>query len=346
MKRVLMVILFLCVAVGCTGCQKNYSYTSQENVNINYNNVSADNSFFWLTEDTCYYASAPVYFNNYYAITSEGRQKITSASSQSFAKILSYNNVLYMLDWQDGSVYRLHSYDLQTQEHSVLDYLENVLTYFVVDHTLYYIRTDHTEETQSNSLWAYSLMDDVTVQVAPNILRAGVMGSVPAYILREQDLYQIYTYDPVCNQSTPIGEFRYEFSEDDFWNLGANFTSDSLILSVTYDDSRSTIVCYDCNRNQLTEHPVDGWVSSVIAYEDYAFMVVTDDDHDGDSDNDKNTISRICLADGTTEKIAEELGMLATYVASDNCVYVYSYTEAGNLYRYDADGTKDLVCEW
>ena len=50
MKALTALLMVLLLALGCTGCGTNAYYLHQDDIQYNYNNVSAGNSFFWLTE--------------------------------------------------------------------------------------------------------------------------------------------------------------------------------------------------------------------------------------------------------------------------------------------------------
>lgn len=345
MKRLIAILLVLCIVMNFTGCIKHAEYLPQDNINYNYNNISADNSSFWITNEAIYYIDAPLYAINYYSVESDGRKKITTAESAAFAKILPNDNMLYMLDWVDNTVYRLHSYDTDTGVHTVLDYLTNVYTYFVAGQNLYYLQDDSDGESVIQSFNVYSLQDGASSCIAASVLTSGMIDDQPVYVVEQNTEISIYSYDDISGTSRLLDSFIYPLAEDERIGYNFNFTSNQFIFTVMSDEA-PRLVCYNFEADQIAEFNADNHIYSVIAYENYAFMVVRISNETGNSNNWENAIFRISLQNGELEKIAEVGGMVDSFVASDDCVYINSTLDPDNIYRYDIDGTKALICRW
>lgn len=345
MRKGIALILAICIAVCLAGCSKSYSYTPQENIHFNYNNISADNSTFWLTEDSCYCPGSPLYFLYYYCINQSGRKMIESAGNAAFAVIQAYDNMVYMLDWTDDSTYKLHSYNTETGKHQDLIRLREGRSFFVVGENLYYFQEHDNGVDMVQSLWVYSLTDGTSTAIASHVLDAGVMDGIPTYVTQNKDTVSIYAYDPNGDQSTLTGSFSCSLKHNEYVTDYVNFTDDQVIVTVL-SDSSSRILCYHCESGQLSEYQIDGWLSSVIAYQEYAFVIKTYNTQSHDSDDWDNTIYRVSLKDGSMDEIGSAKGLIDTFVASDDCVYAASYTDWDHIYRYDSDGNKTLVCNW
>lgn len=339
MKRFVLLLLAVCLTLVCAGCAEPQVYVPQENVNLNYNNVSAENSNFWLTDEACYYAHAPLYGLHYYAATQEGTKLLLNADNAAFAKIQAYGRLLYLLDWVNGSDYRLHTYDPETKEHTVLERrLTDVLSFFVVDGVVYYI-----QEGSQRSLWV-RLEDGTNTQVAMSVLSAGVMDGKPVYLVQNEEKFLLYDYDLSSGLSRQLGSFICEIGLDECAESQVSFTKDRVLLTVS-KDAHSRLICHDLSTGQTEEYAVDGWLWSVIAYESHAFMVVVDD-IDPEADHWNSTLYRVSLTDGKRETVAQLKGVVDTYVTSDDCVYIVQSTEHNRIYRMDLSGEKSLVAQW
>lgn len=340
----MVVLLLLYIMTVCSGCNKAYLYVYENNVNVNYNNISAKNSSFWLTADTGYYTSAPCYTINYFAVSGNHNQKLYSAHNAAFARIQAYDNMVYTLDWVDDTVYRLCSYNTDTKEHSVLAYPTNVQSYFVVGQYVYY-----TQECEANTgsvqlFCAYSLADGTKKKIATSVLDAGVINSTPVYIIQENNDFQLYAYNPINGKSELMGSFSCPMTSDEYVEDFVNFTSDQVILTIS-KDAESRVLCYDIGSGQVSENNVAGWVWSLIAYDDYAFMIIIDDINE-ETQNWKSAMYRVQLHNGQMERITQLEGVVDTFVTSDQCVYVVQSTESDAIYRYDYTGEKALVGKW
>lgn len=340
MRRFVILLLALCLTLICAGCSNTKLYIPQENINLNYNNVSAENSAFWLIDDACYYAHAPLYGLSYYAATQDGTERLFSADNAAFAKIQAYDQVLYMLDWVDDSVYRLHTYDLETEEHTVLEKrLSDVLSFFVLNGAVFYI-----QEGSERTLWVRSPKDGTKTQVAASVLSAGVMNGLPVYLVQENNKFRLYAYDLSSGISQHQGSFSCDIGPDEYAESYVNFAANCVLLTVS-KDAHSRLICYDLATDQTSEYSVDGWVWSVIAYENYAFMVVVDD-ISAEADLWSSTLYRVSLTNGERENIAHLQGIVDTFVTSDECVYTVQSTDWNNIYRIDLNGEKTLAAQW
>lgn len=341
--RRLVVVLVIGIMMCFTACNRDVRYTQQRDINLNYNNVTADNSFFWLTNDVNYFVRAPFMTINYYSITDGAQKKITSALNGTSAKIQAYQDQLLMLDLHNDNVYRLHSYDLDTGTHKILGYVENVHTFFKLDDRIFYLQEDYSGDELSQALYVCDLDGETKTLILEDVFAAGVSNGKLVYLKRNQDEFAVYHYEDADGESRLLGRFACQVDEEkEYFESGVNFTSNQVILSVS-GQTQSRLVCFDLRNGQVSEHMVEGAIWSAIAYENYAFLIVLENPQ-LDTDEWVNLIVRVNLQDGAMETISEIHGGLTdSFVASDDCVYVSNSLENG-IYRIDADGSKSLVC--
>ena len=347
MRRILSVLVGVLLAISFSSCGNVRRYVKQDNIHLNYNNISADNAYYWLTEDALYYSHAPFLTLRYYAMTPQGRKTITSAEQGAFAQIQAYGNTLYMLDFHENykgvSNYRLHTYDLTDGSKNEIGFIESVRSYFALDDWIFYTQENVAEDELVTALKAISSDGQKTLTVADSILAAGTVDNQPVYLKREGNAFSFYAYDTTQGQSILRSSFVLDLSAGAYLTPFYNFTSRYVVMATTHDEN-SKLVCYDIETTQLTEYPIDRFIDSAIVYNEYAFIVVVDEYMD-DTAQHENTVYRFRLADGHIEKITELNGMVFTFVASDEYVYISSLLD-DDIYRFDASGEKTLVCDF
>jgi hypothetical protein len=343
MRKGIAVILALIIMMSLSACTRGVKYIPQENLNFNYNNITADNSYFWLTNKEGYYSEAPFMTINYYSITNQGRRKITSASNGASAKVQAYDDQLLMLDFHNEDLYRLHSYDLDTGTHKILGYVENVHTFFKLYDRIFYLQEDYSGDELCQALYVCDLDGDTKKLILEDVFAAGVSNGKLVYLKRNQNEFAVYHYEDADGESRLLGRFACQVDEEkEYIESGVNFTTNQVILTVS-GQTQSRLVCFDLRNGQVFEHMVEGLIWSAIAYENYAFLIVLENPQ-LDTDEWVNLIVRVNLQDGAMDTISEIHGGLTdSFVASDDCVYVSNSLEGG-IYRIDADGSKSLVC--
>lgn len=344
MRVFTVLLLASLLVIGCTGCSTNEFYLPQDQISPNYNNVSVDNSF-WLTKDVCYYSDAPLFEFQYYGLTAEGRKQLCTSSSGSFAKVHYNDDTLYMLDYGAANgieeAFRLHSYHTISKEHNVLTHLKDVASFFVHKEYLYYDQEYDNGTSWEQPLWVYSLKDGTTKKIAQNIFQMGIMKDTPVFLEKNDEVFQLYNYDPIQGETQLLGDFSVPLSHGEVIMDFVSFTSEQVILTVSMN-GRSRVVCYNIGSDQISSYVVDGDISSLIAYEKFAFMISTDWDYDKELDEQQHTVSRICLSTGTLEQITKLEGMVEAFVGSDDSVYLYMVS-VEELYNYNINGDKQLV---
>lgn len=119
-------------------------------------------------------------------------------------------------------------------------------------------------------------------------------------------------------------------------------TSDQVILTAGNDDT-STVICHDITTGVTSRYSMESSITSLIAFEEYAFMVLTDWDSSKNLDEQQHQVYRICLSNGEREQITVVTGTVHSFVASDEYVYLYTSSGDGALYRYDCNGEYQIA---
>lgn len=342
MKKAALLLLVFSILLSLSGCSRYYPKES-DSFHYNYNNFSAKNFSLWLTEDACYGIQGGWSTVEYCAVTEHGIETIYTAESTTAKEVITYGNTLYMVDGLDGAGFWLHSYDMETETHTGLGSVSFLSTYFVVGNAMYYRQEYSADDQFLSPLWYYSMTDGSKVKIAESTLSAGVIDGVPAYIVQNENEFFIYLYDAQSGVSEQIGQFSCSISEDEGVDRYVNFTSEQVILSISqsyYGECR--LVCYNFKTGELVEHVISKWVTSVIAYENYAFVVAVDN-ISWDLEWWQSTVYRISLKDGNLQKITKMRGEVETFVPSDEYVFLRSINKQRKIYRCDAYGKKSLA---
>lgn len=330
-----------------TSCGRNVKYTEQNGINLNYNNISASDTTFWLTEDTLYYSSHKFLTPKFYSITKDGEKTIPTTEGNVGGHICAFGEYLYIPEDIENvspikTIYKLRKYSVADEKDERCWEIENLVSFFALNDVLYYIQNNQ-DDNGTFSLFAVSTNGDDKFEIANDIFTFGVMDDYLVYIIRQGDEFSIYSFDAEKSKSELIANFNYKFSENEVLESSVNFTSNKVILTVT-SETNSKILVYNTDNKEIIEYEQSGYLYSLIAYKNYAFLVIVPQPED-DTSNQNNIIYRISLQDGTTEKVTEIKGIVDQFVTSDEFVYLTT-TEDDYLYRFEVDGKKSIVCKF
>lgn len=341
MRRLIFFGLIIGLIIMMGGCKSDIQPAPKDMYRYNYNNVAANNSNFWLSENTLYYRRDTLLSSGYYMTAATGNKEIVSIDSGSPWKILEYENTLYLLDNLSPGVFRLHYYNMATGTDKSLGTLTGVYKYFVIGQYLYYLQEADNGVEWIQSLWVCSLIDGTKKQIEYSVLGAGVIDDVPVYLTRDNENFSLHRYVAEKDIIELWAEFSFKLSAEEVIEEYINFTSQRIVLTVS-DEITTKLVCYELNSGTLSTYSIEGWVSSVIAYEKYAFIVLTET-NSNEVRNWNNTIYQIGLETGSMKKLGQIRGSLNTFVRSDDAVYVVSSRNERTVYRYDASGHKTIA---
>ncbi len=347
MKKLLVVVLALILCISLAGCQNSCWYNPQDNININYNNISSKNIYrVWMSDDTMYYLDTVLFSNRYYSLSGKRTERIPENYSGYADLIQVYDNVAYLADYPEGYDHYLHAYDLDTGTDTELITVTSLDAYFVLGQNLYYSAYGGDDQDVALSLHSYALADGTATEISHSILSFGVINNALAYVVQEDNAFSIFIYDPIEKESVPIGKFERDATYSESVSDCVNFTSQYVVFVVEdYQSGVTKLVVYHLESGEVSEITIEDITYDITAYEEYVFVTTTDYSSD-DSNDWESFIYRICLKDGTKEQIGQLYGGLNIYVTSDECVYVLPANEDEYVYRYDLDGSRTRVCKW
>ena len=96
MKKKIFVISIVLLLCFCS-CGAKSSFVPQDEISFNYNNISAGQNNFWLTNDSLCYISNGL-FPNYYLVTEQGAEKLSDYRGYGYTCYQCSNDIIYMAD--------------------------------------------------------------------------------------------------------------------------------------------------------------------------------------------------------------------------------------------------------
>ncbi len=317
-----LVCVILCLIL--CACSDNRTYIKQDEINFNYNNISAGSPSYWIEGDAFFYSQHNFVFD-IYKMNDNGRQQIASSSNPDvdfhvYDGKLYYDNTASFLD----DTYIIKSYDLTTRKTSTVAKIktERLCNYFIVGDIIF-AETGYEENFQRD-LQCVSLKTEETAMIAKNIVTCGIVNDKIRYVKQINDSYSVFEYDEVNNRSISLGTFNIKLSANEEISPFANFTLDKVILTV--DDSR--LLIFNISDSTLKTCTPGQSVYSAVAYSDYLFFT------------DNNSLSRLCIDTLEIEKIAEFRDITNVFVTSDDDAYI-SILGKDEILHCTSDG----VCE-
>lgn len=316
----------LCLLCSCNSTQ---TFIRQNNINLNYNNISAGSGC-WM--DNNYICSTEHNFAfDLYLMDNTKKDKIDSLSYSYDAHL--YNNKLYYFDdvVLSSTKYEFIEYDLYTQKRKTIATITNerVYNYYIVDKYLY-IEVGNNDSL-IRDIVCISLDTNQQIIVAQNIFSSGIANGELNYITQKDLKYSVYKYNSNNEKSALIGEFELKHYIDDGALTGVNFNSEYIAFAYSdYETTESKVYVYRYD-DALVSRDFDGTISEFISYDKFAFLSV-----DGN-------IYRFNINDNSTERIAElSADDISLLVGSDDEVYVSS-VELNGIRRYSVDGKYEDV---
>lgn len=346
-------LLIMSILLGFSGCRKHFDiqYDNalhlEDTLNCNYNNATTGNSKFWITDHFVYYGYNALLASGYYRSTFNGREKILSLRLPVANQIIVYDDVMYMLDCSGPGEFQLHCYDVASGTDIPLGAVEDVWSYFPLNEHVYYLLNHHADgENYGQPFGVCSVADGTFTMIEEYVFAAGVMGNSPVYMMANREIFEIFSYQASSGSKELIGSFAFPISEEEGFADFTNFTSSQVILTVYGERNTAKLLCYDISNERMTVHELPGdeagLVTSVIAYEDYAFAI-REEDVTTDNGVYTSTIYRINLKTGETTTIATVKGSVSSFVTSDECIYIMSDGNRKEIYQYEISGNSSLA---
>ena len=330
MKRIISAITILIMICLLCSCNSTQRYIKQDNINLNYNNISAgtgcwmDNNFICSTE---YNLGFDLYLIDY-----TNKKKIDTLSYSYNANL--YNDKLYYFDNSGLSDinYKFIEYDLKNKRKKTIATIiaERIYNYFVIDEYLYVEVGDN--DSLVRDIVCVTLDTNQRINVAQNIFSCGIVNGQLNYITQNDLKYSIYKYIPDDEKSDLIGEFKLNHQMVDDGLEGVNFNSKYIAFAYSdYETTESKICVYRYDKNTLTSIDVGGAINEFISYDRFGFFSVG------------GSIYHLNFNDNSIERIVElPSDDVTLFVGSDDEVYVLSM-EFDGIRRYSVDGSYEDV---
>ena len=338
MKKIAICLLLSVCLCACSA--GSGSYVKQDQIELNYNNISAHNDFWLTNESICYLEDNLV--QNYYMATENGRSRLCSNGGYGFGIIQQYGNRIYMLDESDyideaNEDYLLKYYDLDTKKTKEITSSRNCDNYLVLDEIVYYLKYNWTDDARILSLHSYSMDSQAHAEIHASVLSFGVIENSLVYLTEQDGTVSVYRYDQSEGRSDQCGQFSLEiadtvkFRED----VIASYTPDYLLLAFVNDADESAIIWkYTFETGTVDEIKLGGFLWDFIAYEEYSYLAL--------QEKEISTIFQMENATGDTTKIGEMEGGCSLFVGSDAGVYVLSHN-TGKLFYSSKQSEPTLV---
>lgn len=330
MKRIISAITILIMICLFCSCNSTQRYIKQDNINLNYNNISAgtgcwmDNNFICSTEHNLGF--------DLYLIDYTNKKKIDTLSYSYNANL--YNDKLYYFDSSGLSDinYKFIEYDLKNKRKKTIATIiaERIYNYFVIDEYLYVEVGDN--DSLVRDIVCVTLDTNQRINVAQNIFSCGIVNGQLNYITQNDLKYSIYKYIPDDEKSVLIGEFELTHQIVDGGLDGVNFNSEYIAFDCTVAETeKSRIYVYKYDDDALLSFDFNGAIHEFVSYDKFAFFSV-----DG-------IIYRFNFNNNSTEKVIElPTDYVLLFVGSDDEVYVSS-AEFEGIRRYSVDGSYEDV---
>lgn len=336
MKKKHTIIIIVSILVFFTSCanKKVYYNVSEQEILMNYNNISTKTPSPWIDED-CVLFSRHDFFFNAYMINEKGMMKIGNMAHGS--SIQKYDNMAY---WFTGSEkdneMQLIGYDTVSnkRENIVTVFAENVVQFLISGEILYVITSASVDGSEKlmRTLQAVSMENNESVTIAQDVISVGVVDGSIHYLAISAEAYELRQYDIKTQTNIVIGSFQVDAEEEEplFRLSSVNFTSAYLFFLVDHQ----TPTIYDIETNCLRQfEPMNGFCN-IVAFETYAFMTEEKDDSEV-------TLFHISLELGNMKEVARfAADTVGLFVTSEHDAYI-SYGE--NIMHCTSEGDKNLI---
>ncbi len=370
-KKILAAILCLATLTlllcSCSGSSVNY--TPQKNISLNYNNITAGTTNYWIENNAVFYEKTNYDIKK---IDKNGESDVEEGgylpAYQIHGDLMYY--VLSELEKNDSGDYV--TYTLNIYNHATKKELQSItLTkgryfetepkdIFVVGDTVYISNYNGSILTVDIPTQEISLLDVKAEFV-------GISNGALTYLTKEiaptMDIckLELFTYDKETKNTTSLGSFELNFSVADTFMHCTSFTSNGVTLiketaifpkgdEALKPDSFS-VITYNYKDGSISETTLDFEVYSAIAYENTLFISANNYAYDSFFEEYYQTSSTIYsfnIADCSYTKITEfESSPVEIFVTSDRDLYAYSiYKDFHGILHCSADGSRKNVINY
>ncbi len=340
MKKSISLIAILLAAMLLTACST--VYVPQQNINLNYNNLSAGEFYYWLENDYVIYSDTDQdYEYKYFIKTEKENTPLSSKETASWEAVQAYGSYIYYSvaadeneeNYDTADIYR---YDTATKNETYIASSPYFNNFFADNTYLYLINTQENFNGTCYSADVISLETKELITQIPDIYTCGMRNGIFTYLKDTQDGFEIFEYYPNTNKSQKIAGFTLPIINDITIYQTVNFTSQVMILeSYLTETEASQILIYDFNSGNLKTIDPPYSLEEIIAYENHAFCILWD------WETDKYYLYSLDLKTYELLQLGRIGGDKSLFVTSDEDVYLCSWDD--EIVHYNLDGTKEQV---
>ena len=340
MKKVISLITILLAAMLLTACST--VYVPQENINLNYNNLSAGNSSYWLEKDGCYYSNDSQEELHYIMKTEKGNTSFDTTSPYGRTYLQGYGDFIYYVRAQGEDIednfyaYDIYQYSIPSKTSTFITSADNFDTFFADATHIYIINGQENFNGYRYTADVISLETLELITQIPDIYACGMRNQAFTYLKDTKDGFEIFEYSPKTNKSQKTAGFTLPITQGIEIYQAVNFTSEVMMLESHLTESEvSKILIYNFKSEELKTIDLPYCPIEIVAYENHAFCTM-DDWENGKFylySLDLNTFELLQLG-----KIHEDKSL---FVTSDKDVYLCGWDD--EIIHYNLDGTKEQV---
>ena len=324
-------VAILCLSILCS-CYDKTSFTPQDGIEMNYNNISAYNNF-WLTDDAiCYLEDNLLQY--YCLLNIEKKSIIASNGGFGSGKVQRYGNKIYLLDEtesidEENSCFELKCFDVETQKTVSICSLNNCDNFLILDDALFYLEYKWTDNGRVKSLKQCRYENNNYEVIRENVLSFGVIDNSLFYLAEENGCLALCQFEEDKEQSSKYEErnLSIDILEKYKENVKVCYTADNLLISWTdYHAQISKIYVQSLYDDSCFDLEVKGCIDKFVSYENKTYYMVS---------SDESKYSTLYMFDNEQKdsvELAQILGQGSMFVGSDEGVYILEYSD--NVLRY------------
>lgn len=339
MKKLLAILLVLCVMIPLAGCSEKTEKLDPGQVKLdsaNYNNLY-DHLFFRTDGKTVLYTSEYWYNKRLFAYQNQAVAKLFASAdfSDKFFQGSFWGidqSIYFRTHSNEGEEQHIYRYDLPSQTHTKLLTAECLYDWMVTGE---YIAYEISSDYGCYDLYVYSMDRQESSLVCKDIWSFGIVNGALRYLyVTDTDELQYYEYDLDTQESTLL--FSIHPTKHRF-HSNFNFTEDYLIGFTYYEESAEiTVYSADGSNNVYT---LPRTIQQFVAGDQFAYAVCYNTKESDYSmiKHEDNGIYRIDLSDGTYEALDCSVNRgTSIYTVSDDLIYILQIKQRfiGQSYTY------------
>jgi hypothetical protein len=321
-----------------SGCAK---YDNQEKIGTNYNNIT-NRCRFWLTTDSICYLNNSL-FQRYILVNKNNKRIIGFSAGYGLGEIQRYGDKIYILDQvaskdERNSKFSLKRYDVKSKSTKKICSINNCDMFLVLNGSIYYSEYRWLNDDRILSLKRFSIDSEKHTTICGKIISFGVSENCLYYVIEENGVVTILTYDAENDQSVKRGEFSADALEGQSSDyITVSYMQTDIFFSWNdYENGKATVLKYSFDQNALTKTAFDGYIDGFVSYDANSFFILY---------SEKSDSSELFKLNNDTSEIAiiaKFKGSGSMFVGSDTGAYVLKCDD--NVIRYySVDGNSRVV---